>query len=121
VTVLDASAVLAFLSDEPGADQVEQAMEHGAVCCAANWSEVAQKVVQAEGRWPLARGLLLSYELIVEPVLEADAEFAAYRWQAGEGLSLGDRLCLATGHRLDRDIMTADKAWGSDGRIIQIR
>lgn len=121
MTVLDASAVLAFLGDEPGADRVEQAMEQGAVCSAANWSEVAQKVLQAAGRWQLARGLLLSYELTVEPVLDVDAEFAAQRWKEGEGLSLGDRLCLATGHRLQRDILTADKAWGAADGIIQIR
>lgn len=121
MTVLDASALLAFLGDEPGAHRVEKAMEQGAVCSAANWSEVAQKIQQADGRWHLARGLLFSYALTVEPVHQEDAEFAAKRWKAGEGLSLGDRLCLATGHRLDRDVMTADQAWGTTGRVIQIR
>ena len=40
--VLDASALLALLQDEPGADVVEPALE-AAVISTVNWSEVAQK------------------------------------------------------------------------------
>ena len=40
---------------------------------------------------------------------------------AGEGLSLADRLCLALGDRLDADLSTADQAWGTAGRIRQVR
>lgn len=121
MNVVDASALLAFLQGEPGADATEQALEAGARCSAANWSETAQKVL-AHGRdWPLARSLLASYPLVVEPVTEADAEWAAARWRPGEGLSLADRLCLAVGHRLDATIWTADAAWGAEGNIRQIR
>ena len=49
MTVLDASALLAFLQGEPGADLVEASLHAGAVCGAANWSEVAQKVLDAGG------------------------------------------------------------------------
>ena len=123
--VLDASAMLAFLQDEAGASEVEAALGGGggggAWCGAANWSEVAQKM-RATGRdWPLARALLASYEIRVEPVIEEDAEWAARRWRQGEGLSLADRLCMALGERLDADVLTADTAWGSAGRVRQIR
>ena len=98
-SVLDASAVLAFLLGESGADAVEKA-----------------------GRdWDLARALLESYAVRVEPVVADDAEWAAGRWRRGEGLSLADRLCLALGERLDADVLTADKSWGHSGRIVQIR
>lgn len=121
MTVLDASAVLAFLQGEDGADLVEQALESGSVAGAANWSEVAQKVL-AHGRdWGLARALLLSHDMQVEAVTVDDAEWAATRWRSGEGLSLGDRLCLALGERLQTDVLTADQAWGDDGRVRQIR
>ena len=120
--VLDASAMLAFLQDEAGAGEVEAALGGGGAWCgAANWSEVAQKM-RATGRdWPLARALLASYEIRVEPVIEEDAEWAARRWRQGEGLSLADRLCMALGERLDADVLTADTAWGSAGRVQQIR
>jgi PIN domain nuclease of toxin-antitoxin system len=120
-TVLDASALLAFLQGEPGADVVETAMENGPVCGAANWSEIAQKIHAADRDWDLVKALLMSYELQVEPVTSADAELAAQRWHRGEGRSLADRLCLALGERLDADVLTADTHWGTAGRIRQIR
>ena len=119
--VLDASAVLAYLQAEPGADVVQAALEAGASCGAANWSEVAQKVLGAERDWALVRALLDSDGLRIEPVTAADAEWAARRWAPGEALSLADRLCLAVAERLECDVLTADVAWGSSGRVRQIR
>jgi ribonuclease VapC len=121
VKVLDSSAILAFLQDDPGAAPVESALESGAVCGAANWSEVAQKVLAAGKDWDLVRALVLSYPLVIEPVTGEDAERAAREWRRGAGLSLGDRLCLALADRLAAEVLTADAAWGSDDRIIQIR
>jgi ribonuclease VapC len=109
------------LHGEPGADLVEERLVDGSVCSAANWSEVAQKVRAAGRDWALVRSLLLSYELGVEPVTMADAEWAADRWRSGEGLSLADRLCLALADRLDLEAWTADAAWGSAVGVRQIR
>jgi ribonuclease VapC len=121
VNVFDASALLAFLQGEQGADRTEEALKAGGACGAANWSEVAQKV-RAHGRnWDLAQSLLASYGLRVESVTVADAEWAARRWVLGEGLSLADRLCLALGDRMDADVWAADQAWGAGERIRQIR
>ena len=120
-TVLDASAVLAFVQGEVGADLVESALEESARCGAANWSEVAQKVLAAGRDWGLVRALLESYALKVEPVSIDDAEWAARCWTRGEGLSLADRLCLALADRVDETVLTADASWGSTGRVRQIR
>ena len=119
--VLDASAILVFLKEEKGAEAVEQALVDNPICGAANWSEVAQKILAGGLEWSLARALLLSYGIRIEPVLAEDAEWAARRWRSGEGLSLADRLCLALAERTDSDILTADRAWGSSGRIRQVR
>lgn len=119
--VVDASAVLAFVQGEEGADAVEDQLIAGARCGAANWSEVAQKVLAASRDWDLVRALLMSYPLAVEPVVSDDAEWAARRWHAGEGLSLADRLCLALAERVDAEAWTADRTWGTSGRVHQIR
>lgn len=121
MNLFDASALLCFLQAEPGADVVEEGLLAGGACSAANWSEVAQKVLAHQHDWGLARGLLLSYALVVEPVLLADAERAAALWRSGAGLSLGDRLCLATAERLDALVWTADAAWRSSDAVRQVR
>jgi len=119
--VLDASAILAFLGDELGSDIVEEHLLAGAACAAANWSEVAQKSLAAGRDWSTASALLLSYPLTIAAVTKEDAEWAARRWRRGDGLSLGDRLCLALSARLGVDAVTADQAWGDDPPIRQIR
>jgi ribonuclease VapC len=114
--------MLAFLQGEAGADLVEDVLEAGdAICGAANWSEVAQKVRQRGADWDLARGLILSYGLAIEPVSEIDAERAARLWSDRPYLSLGDRLCLALAERLQQAAVTADAAWDDGDAVRQIR
>jgi len=100
---------------------VADALADGAVCGAANWSEVARKVLASGRDWSLARALLGSYGIGIEPVAAQDAEWAAHRWRRGEGLSPADRLCLALGKRLDAPVLTADTSWGSSQHVRQIR
>lgn len=119
--VLDASAVLAFIAGERGADVVEQALTHGTVCSAVNWSEVAQKVRAGGGDWSVASALLSSYGLSPLDATTRDAEAAAALWQRGSGLSLADRFCLALASRLDAVALTADTAWDASERVRQIR
>jgi ribonuclease VapC len=121
VNVFDASALLAFLQGEEGSAVVEAGLSVGGACGTANWSEVAQKI-RAHGRdWGLARALLESYSLHLEPVSIDDAEQAAITWVSGSGLSLADRLCLALGRRLDAVVLTSDSSWGSGESVRQIR
>ncbi|MGH8960761.1 MAG: type II toxin-antitoxin system VapC family toxin [Jatrophihabitantaceae bacterium] len=121
MNLFDASALLCFIQGEHGADVVERELLRGGRCSAANWSEVAQKILSHAKDWELTRGLLLSYGLAVEPVRADDAEGAARLWRKGSGLSLADRLCLATGHRLKATVWTADTAWGSTKSVRQVR
>jgi PIN domain nuclease of toxin-antitoxin system len=119
-TVLDASALLAFLVGERGSDRVSSGLADGVVG-AANWSETSQKILAHDGDWQVARAVLESYGVRVEPVTTADAERAAEQWSPGSLLSLGDRLCLALADRLEAPVLTADRDWGNSGRIVQIR
>ena len=122
MTVIDASALLAYVQGEPGEDMVEDTLATGsAVCGAANWAEVAQRIHARRGRWDLARALLLSFDLTVEPVTAQDAERAAELWELRSGLSLGDRLCFALGERLGQGILTADQAWSGRPGVQLIR
>ena len=110
--VVDASVVLAWLQDEPGADEAEPFLMEG-VIGAANWSEVLQKT-RRHGAPPGVVGrLLASIGLTVVNVTEADAEIAAELWHRGSALSLADRLCLGLAVRMDLEVATADAAWAA--------
>ena len=50
MNLFDSSALLCFLQGEAGADAVERALADGGLCGAANWSEVAQKVIARSTR-----------------------------------------------------------------------
>jgi len=119
--VLDASAILAYLRYEPGREVVKQALRNGAVCGAANWSEIIQKSLHDGRDWNAAQQLIEAYDIVVEPVTQADAEWAAAYWQTHQYLSLGDRLCLALTHRLGATVLTSDAMWGTDAPVQQIR
>jgi len=111
-TLLDASALLAFLWDEPGTDAVTAAFAQGDTgCTVANWAEVVAKVVSRGKDWSVAEAALLGQGLDILPIETVDAVIAGRLWTEHPSLSLGDRLCLAVGRRLDAVIVTADRAW----------
>jgi ribonuclease VapC len=127
-SVLDASALLAYLHDEPGAEEVAEALAATAVISAANWAETLSKLADV-GHQPREvadrlrdQGVLYAL-LDVEPLTGDDAATIAELRAATRdaGLSLGDRACLALGLRLGLPIVTADRAWEELGLGLTIR
>jgi len=110
--VLDASAVLALLHDEPGAGAVEAVLGE-AVVSTVNWSEVAG-LLDARGLppAPLRETIeALGIELRAFRAEDADGTGELYAVTRGAGLSLGDRACLALARSLGAPALTADRAW----------
>lgn len=118
--VLDASALLAYLQGEPGADYVAASLTQGTAMSAVNWAEVLSKLLE-RGKLPQAvtaqlRDLgLLGQAILIYPVDEALALINAELLPSTRamGLSLGDRACLALALTLNLPALTADKAWSS--------
>ena len=111
--VLDASALLAVLNREPGADKLTSRLLSNATSSTVNLAEVQSKLV--------SRGINFNdaWEATLSPIREAAAFTAEHARIAGSliaqtrslGLSLGDRACLALGLALKAPVYTADKSW----------
>jgi ribonuclease VapC len=123
VIVLDASAILALIHDEPGADLVASHLD-GSALSAANLAEVVGKLVDLEINPTTLRPLLLSAGVTIEPLTAADAELAGVLRETpgGRALSLGDRCCLALALReTESEVLTADRAWEALDLPLQVR
>lgn len=126
--VLDASALLAYLRDEPGADVVAETIADGASMSAVNLAEVLSRSADrgadpAKLAATLAEGGLLNGAIAVEPFTTADAIDAARLrpLTRDAGLSLGDRACLALARRLGNPAVTADTAWQGPAHGVELR
>jgi PIN domain nuclease of toxin-antitoxin system len=116
--VLDASAFLAYLRGERGAERVIDVLAEGAVISTVNLAEVLSKRAEA-GDDPEAlatrlidAGLLLGAVDVTELLLDDAVAVAQLRTATKQrGLSLGDRACLAVARRLAVRAVTADTAW----------
>jgi ribonuclease VapC len=112
VIVLDASALLALLLDEPGASEVAAQLGEARMST-VNLAEVLSK---SEERGGDAKALLS--QIARTPIemlpLSVGVALGAARLRPQTktlGLSLGDRICLALAQELDCEAWTADKRW----------
>lgn len=126
--VLDASALLAFLNEESGAEVVEQALGRGAWMSIVNWAEVISKAAEmgaepARVREELIQMGVLGKALEIVALTDEDAlEIARLRPATRTlGLSLGDRACLALGQRLGVPVLTADRLWSQVTLDLEVR
>jgi ribonuclease VapC len=111
--ILDSSAVLALLNDEPGAEQIWPLVGK-AVMSAVNAAEVQGKLVRI-GIAPAS-----AWEAVLGSVQDVIAFDAGQAELTGNllpgtislGLSLGDRACIALAMTLKLPVYTADRAWG---------
>ncbi len=123
--VLDASAVLAALAGEPGADVVNAALPN-AVISTVNLTEVGAKLAERGMNEADIRAAVGMLGLNVV-IFDEDAAYAAAMLRVrtrGHGLSLGDRVCLALGLARGAPILTADRSWarldvGAEVRLIR--
>ena len=120
--VLDSSALLAVILEEPGAERVEPLLP-GAKVSAVNVGEVAAKL----------RDLGMP-EGTVETVLRGlQIQVHAHDWDAAlasgflrpatrsAGLSLGDRACLALAAALGLPAAAADHSWQGVAEAVSVQ
>ena len=120
--VLDASAVLAILNSEPGADIVSEAVP-GARISAVNLSEVVAKLAGGGMPEDAIRSALDGLSLNVVSLNVEAAYLAGLLRPAtrSAGLSFGDRACIALGLRLGCAVLTTDRQWEALDLGLEVR
>ncbi len=120
--VLDASALLALLNEEAGAETVQDLLPE-AVISSVNFSEVAARLslhgVPEEE-------IHMALDILGLEIVPFDKDLAYLTGQLAAltkpfGLSIGDRACLALAQKTGAIAVTADRAWGEIGTSIQVK
>jgi ribonuclease VapC len=111
--VFDASAILALIQSEPGADKITREVRATAVASSVNMAEVQGKLVK--NGWDPDT----AWRDALSCVADVEAQTASQAKQAGTlirntaqfGLSVGDRSCLALALALNAEVYTTEKLW----------
>lgn len=119
--VLDASAPLAVLGNEPGSDRVLPFLGGGRIS-SVNLAEVLSKLVDMGMPLSVAEDVVDRLGLQMEPLDRDGAVAMASLRDAtrSRGLSIGDRACLALARRLGVVAVTADRAWAGLDDVAEI-
>ena len=112
--VFDASAILALLGNEPGAEIVARHIGDG-IISAVNFQEVVKELLRRGIPIGVALELLDALHLDIRPHGRNEAVIAAGLYPATRqhGSGLGDRSCMALAIAEALPAITADRAWGN--------
>jgi PIN domain nuclease of toxin-antitoxin system len=110
--VIDSSALLAVIFNEPGAERIEPLYEYSFIS-AVNYTESLTKLVQKGYDFENAKKHLST---VVSNIVDFKFEIApTAAWLDATtskfGLSLGDRACLATAMNSNCEVLTTEKIW----------
>lgn len=120
--VLDASALLALLHNEPGYEQVAKALPYSLIS-AVNVAEVMSILVSngmPSSEIEEAVSSLLN-EVVPFDLKQATMVAELRKETKLQGLSLGDRACLGLAKLNDLPALTADKIWGKVNVGVEIQ
>ena len=111
--VLDASAILAYIQEERGAENLTKEILDHAVVSTVNLAEVQSKLVKKGHDPEDAWEEILSLVNAEEPFTSDHAKIAGDLIAKTEkyGLSLGDRSCLALAITLKAPVYTTEQLW----------
>ena len=111
--LLDASALLAVIYEEAGAEEVHEALRGRTVMSAVNVGEVVARLDEDGWTRREVAGVIDGFDLEIVPFDTATAVLSGeHRSRTRRhGIGLGGRACLATAQQLGIPVLTADRAW----------
>lgn len=112
LAVLDSSAILAVILNEPGSQNVASILE-GSLLSTVNLAEVHARLLQRGASADHAWNRISSFQCEICFFTDEQARLAAELISATRpyGLSLGDRACLALAIQRKATVYTTDRAW----------
>lgn len=124
--VLDTSALLAPMFDEPGGDAVSAILASGVplFMSAVNVAEAVGQLVRRQGLTPEAakeRVLAVGVEVAPFDVVQAVAVGALEPELRGRNISLADRACLMLARAKGLPAVTADRPWAKLDLGLEVR
>jgi ribonuclease VapC len=122
VVVLDASALLAVMNHEPGADIVRASLV-GALISTVNYSEVMKKTIERSVAVGKLHELVKTAALDIIPfdIQLAEASADLYPETKHLGLSFADRACLALGLQRKCRVLTSERRMGDVSLPIKVK
>lgn len=120
--ILDASAVLALLQGEPGADEVSKIIADSLISV-ANEAEVIGRLISLGQSPAQALEAVDSLPYTVVDLERATSRRAGSWWgeTRPQGLSLADRCCLALAERMKLPALTADRIWAKITLNVEVK
>lgn len=112
--MLDASAMIAYLRDEPGADEVESRLEDDSELCAAHAINVCEVYYKAARRSGVDAAESAVQDLRNQGLMVRDDPDETFWRDVGQhkasisSIPLADCFVVALANRMDADAMTAD-------------
>ena len=109
--VLDASALLALVQDEPGAEKVRPLIPHAAIS-AVNFCETVQRL--RRGGMPVESVAMVLTPLVQPVAFDRETAYIAasiHEKTRGQGISFGDCACLALAMLRGVPAVTAERKW----------
>lgn len=111
--ILDASAILALLQNERGAEKLTDLLLEDSIASTVNLAEVQAKLVlkglPPDEAWEHATSPVASVEAFTEE--QATIAGGLVEKTRSYGLSLGDRACLALAIARKADVYTTERTW----------
>ncbi len=123
-SVVDASALLAYLFDEPGAELVAELLDAGsALVSSVNYAETVGKLIDRKMPEEVVKITMENLGLEVVSYDEQQALLTGLFQKSGlsYGLSIGDRACLALAKVGGFPLMTADRVWQEVPLGVEVR
>lgn len=119
--VLDASALIALINEEPGSDHVKKFLS-GSIMSAVNISEVVAVLTKLDIPQDSIQTVIRNLVHAIIPFDEEQAFISGYLYTDihSKGLSFGDKACLSLGKKNDMTVLTSNPKWSEVGGGVSV-